>query len=136
MESSTISFEVQSQLPFEQVIEQLTAALKEEGFGILTRIDVHSTLKEKIGADFRQYAILGACNPKLAYTALEHKSEVGLMLPCNITVEDDDRGGSIIRVGDPEAMLKGFGLDQDEVFSTVGHEARTRLERVAKKLQT
>lgn len=136
MESTAISFEVKSPLPFEQAIEELTAALKEEGFGILTRIDVHSTLMEKIGAEFRQYAILGACNPNLAHRALEHKTEVGLMLPCNITVEDDGDGGSIIRVGDPDAMLKGFGLDQDEVLSEVGHEARTRLERVANKLRT
>ncbi len=129
--SAAISFEVHLDQPFEDAIKRLTAALKEESFGVLTRIDVHTTLKEKLGKDFRQYAILGVCNPPLAYRALEHKAEVGLMLPCNITVEADPGGGTIVRIGDPEAMLKGFGMDQDPVLSEVGAEARKRLERVA-----
>ena len=129
--SAAISFEVHLDQSFEDAIERLTAALKEESFGVLTRIDVHTTLKEKLGKDFRQFAILGVCNPPLAYRALEHKAEVGLMLPCNITVEADPDGGSIIRIGDPDAMLKGFGMDQDPVLSEVGAEARKRLERVA-----
>ncbi len=129
--SAAISFEVHLDQSFEEAIERLTAALKEESFGVLTRIDVHTTLKEKLGKDFRQFAILGVCNPPLAYRALEHKAEVGLMLPCNITVEADPDGGSIIRIGDPDAMLKGFGMDQDPVLSEVGAEARKRLERVA-----
>ena len=135
MESSeAISFEVHLDQPFDKAIESLTAALKEESFGILTRIDVHTTLKEKLGKDFRQYAIIGACNPPLAHRALEHHAEVGLMLPCNITIEEDPAGGSIIRIGDPGAMLKGFGMEQDPVLAEVGAEARTRLERVAKAL--
>lgn len=136
MESSAaISFEVNLDYPFEEAIERLTAALKEEGFGILTRIDVHTTLKEKMGKDFRNYAILGACNPPLAYRALEHSAEVGLMLPCNITVESDPADGSIIRIGDPGAMIKGFGMDADPVLAEVGSAARSHLERVADALK-
>jgi uncharacterized protein (DUF302 family) len=134
--SSTFSFEVHVDQPFEKAIERLTVALKEESFGILTRIDVHTTLKEKLGKEFRQYAIVGACNPPLAHKALEHQAEVGLMLPCNITIEEDPKGGSIIRIGDPGAMLKGFGMEQDPVLAEVGEEARRRLERVAKALAT
>lgn len=133
--SAAISFEVHLDQPFDQAIESLTAALKEESFGILTRIDVHTTLKEKMDKDFRQYAIIGACNPPLAHKALEHHAEVGLMLPCNITVEEDPQGGSTIRIGDPGAILKGFGMDQIPVLAEVGAEARTRLERVARALE-
>ncbi|MHB8793444.1 MAG: DUF302 domain-containing protein [Thermoleophilia bacterium] len=134
--SAAISFEVRTGQSFDQAIESLTNALKEESFGILTRIDVHTTLKEKLDKDFRKYAIIGACNPPLAHRALEHHAAVGLMLPCNITVEEDSEGGSIIRIGDPGAMLKGFGMDQDPVLAEVGAEARKRLERVARALET
>jgi len=133
--SAAICFEVHVDQPFDKAIESLTAALKEEKFGILTRIDVHTTLKEKLDKDFRQFAIIGACNPPLAHRALEHHAEIGLMLPCNITVEDDLQGGSIIRIGDPGAMIKGFGMDQDPVLVEVGAEARKGLERVAKALE-
>lgn len=133
--SAAISFEVHVDQPFDNAIESLTAALKEEKFGILTRIDVHTTLKEKLNKDFRQFAIIGACNPPLAHRALEHHAEIGLMLPCNITVEEDPQGGSIIRIGDPGAMIKGFGMDQDPVLAEVSEEARKGLERVAKALE-
>lgn len=133
--SAAISFEVHVDQPFDEAIESLTAALKGESFGILTRIDVHTTLKEKLDKDFRKYAIIGACNPPLAHRALEHHAEVGLMLPCNITVEEDPAGGSLIRIGDPGAMLKGFGMDAEPVLAEVGAEARNRLERVAKVLK-
>ncbi len=112
----------------------LTDALKLEGFGVLTRIDVHATLKEKLGKEFREYAILGVCNPPLAHEALSHKAEVGLMLPCNVTVEADPAGGSIIRIGDPEAFMKSGGFDQDPVLKKVGAEARQRLKAVADAL--
>ena len=129
-----LSFNIHLDQPFDQAIDTLTAALKEEGFGVLTRIDVHATLKEKLGAEFREYAILGVCNPPLAHRALSHMAEVGLMLPCNITVEADPEGGSIIRIADPDAFMKSGGFDQDPVLREVGGEARERLERVAEKV--
>jgi uncharacterized protein (DUF302 family) len=130
-----IGFKVHLDRSYEQTLEKVTAALKTEGFGVLTRIDVRATLKEKLDQDFRPYAILGACNPPLAHRALAHEARAGLMLPCNITVEADPEGGCIVRIGNPEAMLKVGGLDQDPVLQQVASEARARLERVAQHLE-
>jgi len=132
--TTTLSFNVHLDLPFEQAISKLTEVLKAEGFGVLSRINVHSTLKEKLGKEFHSYAILGVCNPSLAYRALSHRAEVGLLLPCNITVEEDPQGGSLVRIGDPAAFMSGGGFDQDPVLSEVGAEARQRLQRVAESL--
>ena len=91
-------------LPYEQAIERVTAALKEEGFGVLTEIDVKATLKKKLDADFRKYVILGACNPPLAYRALSTELEIGLLLPCNVIVYEEN-GGSVLSIVDPVSML-------------------------------
>jgi uncharacterized protein (DUF302 family) len=134
---SAIAFEVHLRDGFDGAIEKVTAALKTEGFGILTRIDVHTTLKEKLGAEFRPYAILGACNPPLAHRALAHNAESGLLLPCNVTVEADPAGsGSVARIADPQVMLASGGLQNDEVFAEVAAEARRRLQRVAAALRS
>jgi uncharacterized protein (DUF302 family) len=134
--SDPIAFEVRLPDPYDRALERVTAALKTEGFGVLTRIDVHTTLKEKIGADFRPYAILGACNPPLAHRALSHDAEVGLMLPCNVTVEAaPDGGGSIARIADPRVMLSTGRFAGDSALAEVASEARTRLERVAAALR-
>ena len=133
--SQQIAFEVTVPVPYEQAIEKTTAALKTEGFGILTRIDVKQTLKEKLNAEFRPYAILGACNPPLAHKALAHKGEVGLMLPCNVTVEAKDDKSSIVRIGDPDAFLQVGEFAQDAVLQDVAKEARARLARAADALK-
>lgn len=130
-----VAFEVTLPLPYEQAIEKLTAALKTEGFGILTRIDVKATLKEKLDADFRPYSILGACNPPLAHRALLHDAQVGLMLPCNVTVEAKDAGTSIVRIGDPDAFLKIGDFAKDPVLQGVAREAREKLKRAADSLR-
>lgn len=130
-----VAFEVTLPLPYEQAIEKLTAALKAEGFGILTRIDVKATLKEKLDADFRPYSILGACNPPLAHRALSHDAHVGLVLPCNVTVEAKDAGTSIVRIGDPDAFLKIGDFAKDPVLQGVAREARDRLKRAADALR-
>jgi len=89
-------------VPYDTAIEQTTAALKTEGFGVLTTIDVRATLKQKLDIDFRRYVILGACNPPLAHRALTTELEAGLMLPCNVIVYEDDSGaGSVVAVVDP-----------------------------------
>jgi uncharacterized protein (DUF302 family) len=130
-----IAFEIGLADPYDAAIEKITTALKDEGFGILTRIDVHATLKEKIGVDFRPYAILGACNPPLAHKALSHDAEVGLMLPCNVTVEvAPDGNGTIARIADPQVMLAAGGFATDPVLAEVAGEARSRLKRVAEAL--
>ena len=121
-------------IPYDRAIERLTAALKAEGFGVLTRIDVHATLKEKLDLDFRPYTILGACNPALAHRALSHSAEAGLLLPCNVTVEADGEG-AIVRIADPDVVLSVGGMDEDPALHAVANEARVRLVRVAEALR-
>jgi uncharacterized protein (DUF302 family) len=116
---------------FDTALQKVTDALKAEGFGVLTEIDVKATLKKKLDVDFRSYKILGACNPPLAYRALTAAPEVGLLLPCNVTVAQVDDG---IEIGiiDPLSMM-GFITHPD--LEPVAEEARQRLDRVAKALQ-
>jgi uncharacterized protein (DUF302 family) len=113
-------------LPYAQALERVTAALKDEGFGVLTQIDVQATLKQKLGADFRRYHILGACNPPLAHQALTSELEIGLLLPCNVIVYEDD-GGSVVCIADPIAMLQ---LADNPSLKGVANEAQARLQRV------
>ncbi len=113
-------------LPYEQAVEKVTEALKGEGFGVLTQIDVKATLKKKLDADFRKYVILGACNPPLAHQALEAELEIGLLLPCNVIVYEED-GGSVVSIVDPISML---GVVENPNLDLVAREARARLQRV------
>ena len=113
-------------MPYEQAVEKVMAALKEEGFGVLTEIDVKATLKKKLDADFRRYVILGACNPPLAYQALSTELEIGLLLPCNVIVYEED-GGSVLSIVDPISML---GVVESAELEPVADDARARLERV------
>ncbi len=129
-----IGFEVQLELPFEQAVERVVEALKNEGFGVLTKIDVKATLKEKLDQDFRPYVILGACNPPLAHRALSEDAVVGLMLPCNVTVETNPSGGTIARLANPEMMMMVGNLQENQALSEVAGEARIRIERVAAAL--
>ena len=117
-------------LPYEQAVEKVTEALKGEGFGVLTQIDVKATLKKKLEADIRKYIILGACNPSLAHQALEAELEIGLLLPCNVIVYEED-GGSVVSIVDPISML---GVVEDPGLKPVADEARARLQRVAQAL--
>jgi uncharacterized protein (DUF302 family) len=131
--SRTLGFELDLDVPFDSAVERVTAALAEEGFGVLTRVDVHQAFKQKLDVEFRPYAILGACNPKLAHRALSERPEAGLLLPCNVTVESAE-SGSRVRIIDPDEMMKAGGLDSDPVLGEVGREARERLSRVARAL--
>ena len=135
MSNQSLGFEVTLNKPFDQAIEAVTAALKTEGFGILTKIDVQATVKEKLGEDFRPYVILGACNPPLAHKALTHAPEVGMMLPCNVTVEATPKGGSLVRIADPDMMLGVGELGKDAVLKGIAGEARERLKRVSDALK-
>lgn len=117
-------------VPYEQAVEQVTGALKDEGFGVLTEIDVKATLKKKLDADFRKYVILGACNPPLAHQALQAELEIGLLLPCNVIVYEED-GGSVVSIIDPISML---GVVEKPELDPVANEARTRLQRVIRAL--
>jgi len=132
---STLGFEATLPLAFDAAIERVTEALKAEGFGVLTRIDVHDTLKKKIGADFRPYVILGACNPQLAHKALSARGDVGMMLPCNVTVEAAGEGSTLVRIADPQMMMTVGDLGNEQALQQVGGEARERLMRVAEGLR-
>lgn len=129
-----MAYEVTIDAPYADALHTVIEALKEEGFGVLTRIDVHDAFKEKLGVDFRNYSILGACNPPLAYKALSSRPDAGLMLPCNVIVEESD-GGTLVRIVDPAAMMQAGGLAGDPVLQEVGAEAETRLKRVAEALK-
>ena len=124
------AFRVKLDLPYQQAIQRVTEALKEEGFGILTTVDVKNTLKQKLGVDFREYVILGACNPKLAYQALNAELEVGLLLPCTVIVYEEE-GGSVVSIADPIAMLGTLGKPDLEPLA---REVQTRLQRVVEAL--
>lgn len=118
-------------VPYGEAVEKTIAALQVEGFGVLTRIDIRATLKEKLDVDFRPYVILGACNPTLAHRALSANLDVGLMLPCNVTVYQED-SGSVVTAADPIEMLGT--LQEDEAAREVAVEAGTRLKRVIASL--
>jgi len=105
---------------------RITEALKEEGFGILTEIDVKATLKEKIDVDFRPYVILGACNPPIAHKALTAEPAIGLLLPCNVVVAETDDGGSEIAVIKPESM---FSLVNNPEMEPLVKDVTERLTR-------
>jgi uncharacterized protein (DUF302 family) len=132
--SQELGFEIHLDQPYEAALEKVIAALKSEGFGVLTRIDVQATLKEKLGEDFRSYVILGACNPSLAHRALQTDPVVGLLLPCNVTVETDPLGGSLARIANPEIMLTVGPLEHNATLQEVASLARAKLERVAEAL--
>jgi len=112
-------------------IEQVTGALKAEGFGVLTEINVTDTLKKKLDVDFRGYVILGACNPPLAHQALSAEPQIGLLLPCNVVVQEVPEGGVLVTIADPRAM---FSLVDNSRLDPVVGEAERRLRRVIESL--
>jgi uncharacterized protein (DUF302 family) len=115
-------------LPVQDADAKLREALKDEGFGILTEIDVKATLKEKLDVDFRPYKILGACNPSLAHQALSSEADIGLLLPCNVIVyEGDEEGTSVVGVLDPKVQLGVTGRDD---IDHLAEDVRARMERV------
>ncbi len=124
------AFAVRLEAPYEETITRTVAALKDEGFGVLTEIDVKATLQQKLGAEFRKYVILGACSPPLAHRALQADLDVGLLLPCNVVVYEQD-GGSVVAIIDPISML---GVLNQPALEPVASEARARLARVIQRL--
>lgn len=112
---------------FDAALEKVTAALAGQGFGVLTTIDVKATLKKKLDKDFRRYHILGACNPNLAYQALQAEEELGILLPCNVVVAEREAGGGLmVSVVNPRAMFQV--LDEQDAIASVMEEAETRLK--------
>lgn len=119
-------------MPYDEVIPRVKEALKTEGFGVLTEIDVRQTLREKLGAEMEPYLILGACNPILAHRALEVEPEIGLLLPCNIVVRAVEEG-SRVEIADPQAMLGIVGNDR---LDAIAEEAKQRLQRALTTLES
>jgi uncharacterized protein (DUF302 family) len=115
-------------MPYEQVIDKVTTELQKEGFGVLTSIDVRDTFKKKIDVDFKKYVILGACNPNLAYKALQAEEELGLLLPCNILVYEKEQE-TVVSIFDPTIMTKI--IDNDSLMP-VAVEVKRRMEKVLK----
>ena len=118
--------QVKLNVPYAEAIEKATAALKAEGFGVLTTIDVKATMKQKIDADFYPYVILGACNPHLAHRALQAEPSIGLLLPCNVIVYEEE-GGSVVSLVDPLVMMQ---VSTNDVLCDVAAEAKAKLTRV------
>jgi uncharacterized protein (DUF302 family) len=120
-------------LPYEEAVEKARAALTAEGFGVLCEIDIKEKLKEKLGVDFRNYVILGACNPPLAYKTLQQEINIGLLLPCNVIVyEADEAGKSVVAAIDAKAMLSVVG--NNPTLDAVATEVNQKLERVVAQL--
>jgi uncharacterized protein (DUF302 family) len=116
--------------PFEDAVERTVAALKRRGFGVLTRIDVKNTLKEKIGAEFRPYVILGACNPRMAHQALQAEDKIGTMLPCNVIVQEI-AGGSEVAAIDPVASMQAI---DNAALAGIATKVREELKAVVQSL--
>lgn len=116
---------------FAGTLERVREALKDEGFGVITEIDVRATMKQKLGIDYPDYVILGACNPKLAHRALQAESEVGVLLPCNVVVRESP-DGVVVQAMDPGAAMSVIGTP---AVAEVAVEARERLERVVRRME-
>lgn len=129
---SKLGIVVHLNVDFETALVQTVDALKAEGFGVLTEIDVKETMQKKLGVEYLPYKILGACNPPLAHRALTAAPEVGLLLPCNVTVRQLEDGRIEVAMIDPLVML---GVISSPAIKPVADEARARLERVAQSLQ-
>jgi uncharacterized protein (DUF302 family) len=134
-ENTVRSYGFGTKLPigYQTAIDRVRAALKEEGFGVLTEIDVKRTLKEKLNADFRPYVILGACNPPLALRALSADLGIGLLLPCNVVVYDNGDDTTTVEAMDPEGALALVGSNPE--IAEVAREAKGRLQRVLSAMQ-
>ena len=118
-------------IPFEQVMSKVTDALKKEGFGILSQIDVQQTLKKKLDVDFRKYYILGACNPPFAYKALQVEKIIGTMLPCNVVVQESEGGNTEVSAVDPVASMQAV---QNPALLDVAQQVRAKLKKIIESL--
>ncbi|MDA8087051.1 MAG: DUF302 domain-containing protein [Nitrospiraceae bacterium] len=116
---------------FEEAVEKITASLKKEGFGVLTEIDVHKALKEKIGVEFRKYKILGACNPHYAYKALQAEDKIGTMLPCSVIVQEHSAGDVEVAAIDPVASMQAV---ENPTLMPLAFEVQNKLKKAVEDL--
>ena len=132
MQDTAYGIRVELPIGYEEAIERATAALKSEGFGVLTTIDVKQTIKQKLDKDFRKYTILGACNPPIAYRALSAETEVGLVLPCNVIVYETEPGRSVVSAIAPLLSMSRVGNAE---LAPLGAEVDGKLRRVLAALE-
>ena len=118
-------------ISFDEAIDRVTEELKKEGFGILTDIDVQSTLKKKLDVSFRKYRILGACNPQFAYKALQNESRIGTMLPCNVIVQETEGGDVEVSAVDPISSMRAV---QNPDLEDIANEVQAKLKKVVSSL--
>ena len=130
-----IGLHIDLPLAFADAVKRVRNALKQEGFGILTEIDLRAAFREKLGREFRPYVILGACNPPLAFSAVTADPSVGLLLPCNVTVEAADDRRTIVRLTDPQGLLGSSTLAGSPALADVARDASERMARVARMLE-
>ena len=114
-------------LTFEETLVRVTNELKQEGFGVLTEIDVKATIKKKLDKDFRNYRILGSCNPPFAYQALLSEPHIGLMLPCNVVVQESENGKTLVSAIDPVASMQAV---ENQTLGEIAEEVRAKLRKV------
>jgi len=124
--STAYGFSKKLDAPYEQAKKKIIAALKEQGFGVLTEIDVKATLKKKLDVDFRRYVILGACNPPLAHQALSAELEIGLLLPCNVIVYETQDGGAVVSAMNPAAAM---GIVDNPALAEVAEQVTGKLQQ-------
>ena len=132
MQETKYGLRIELNKPYQEVVEDVTAALKEKGFGVLTTIDVKETLKKKLDKDFRRYTILGACNPVLAHQALETELEIGVLLPCNVVVYETSANSSVVVAMAP---LPTIGMVGVESLKPIAKEADHRLRGALESLE-
>ena len=133
--SQDLGFDVELRSPFDEAVSLVKDALKREGFGILTEIDLQAAFREKLGREFRPYAILGACNPLLAFSAINADPAVGLLLPCNVTIEALDERRSLVRLTNPETLLSVSALSRSPDLAAVARDGSDRMTRVLSALR-
>ncbi len=132
MERTSYGMKTAVGLDYESAVAKVTEELKAEGFGVLTEINVKDVLKRKLDVDFRKYVILGACNPPLAHKTLQAEKDIGLLLPCNVIVYEDDDGSVVVAAMDPSAAMR---VVENRAVEPIANEVTRRLERVIAAMQ-
>ena len=129
-----LGFDIELPSGFSEAIDQVKDALKQQGFGILTEIDLQAAFREKLGREFRPYIILGACNPPLAFSAVTANPAVGLLLPCNVTIESIGEHRTMVRLTNPEVLLATAALEASPELTNIARDASERMGRVTATL--
>ena len=132
METTKYAFKTTIKLSYDEAIQKVIELLKNEGFGVLTEIDVKETMKKKLDVDFRRYKILGACNPPNAFKALKSETDIGLMLPCNVIVYESDSGATVVAAIDPVASMMAA---ENKELEAIAQEVREKLRKVIESIE-